>query len=80
MASRGIRVNAVAPGYMKTLMTQKSWENPVLKKQREDNTMLGRWGYPSDLGGIICFLGSNMSSYITGQEIYVDGGWSTKGL
>ena len=42
--------------------------------------MLGRWGQPKDLAGIVIFLASDSSSYITGQDIYVDGGWISKGL
>ena len=80
LSSRGIRVNAIAPGYIKTNMTLKSWENLETREARTNRTMLGRWGEPSDLGGTVCFLASNISSYITGQEIYIDGGWSSKGL
>lgn len=79
-APRGIRVNSIAPGYMKTNMTSISWEDPEMRLQRTNRTMLGRWGLPSDLGGIVCFLASNISSYITAEEIYIDGGWSKKGL
>ena len=45
-----------------------------------DNTILNRWGIPKDLEGTIIFLSSNASSYITGQDIYVDGGWTIKGI
>jgi len=80
LGKHGIRVNNVGPGYFKTHMTKKGWENPMLNKQREDRTVLGRWGEPSDLAGIAVFLSSDASSYITGQDIYVDGGWLAKGL
>jgi NAD(P)-dependent dehydrogenase (short-subunit alcohol dehydrogenase family) len=75
-----IRVNNVGPGYMKTSMTLKSWNDPEMNKQRKDKTILGRWGNPSDLIGVCIFLASDSSSYITGQDLYVDGGWLTKGL
>ena len=75
-----IRVNNIAPGYFKTDMTQKSWSDLDKRKQISDNTVLGRWGDPSDLAGISIFLASDASSYITGQDIYVDGGWTIKGL
>ena len=80
LAKYNIRVNNVGPGYFKTEMTKGSWEDPVRRKQRTDKTALGRWGDPKDLVGILIFLTSNASSYITGQDIYVDGGWSIKGL
>ena len=80
LSKRGIRVNSIAPGYFKTNMTKLSWENTEMRNERTSKTFLKRWGEPEDLGGIVCFLASNISSYITGQEIYVDGGWSVKGL
>ena len=80
LAKYNIRVNNVGPGYFKTEMTKGSWEDPARRKQRTDKTALGRWGDPKDLVGILIFLTSNASSYITGQDIYVDGGWSIKGL
>ena len=76
----GIRVNNVGPGYFRTNMTKKSWENKSRRKMIENKTILGRWGTPNDLSGIIVFLSSNASSYITGQDFYVDGGWLSKGL
>jgi len=76
----GIRVNNVGPGYFRTDMTKKSWEDPVLNKERSNRTILGRWGQPRDLAGLVIFLASDASSYITGQDIYIDGGWLAKGL
>ena len=73
-----IRVNNIGPGYMRTDMTKKGWANN--RKLIEDRTILGRWGTPEDLVGTAIFLLSNASSYITGQDIYVDGGYLTKGL
>ena len=65
---------------MKTKMTEKSWNNKDSNKQRSEKTMLGRWGTPEDLVGVSIFLASAASNYVTGQDIYVDGGWLTKGL
>ena len=73
-----IRVNNVGPGYIKTNMTKQGWKNN--RKEIEDRTILGRWGRPEDLVGTIVFLLTSASSYITGQDIYVDGGYLTKGL
>ena len=80
LGNRNIRVNAIAPGYFKTNMTKASWDDLSKREQRSSRTILNRWGESQELGGIVCFLASNLSSYITGQEICVDGGWSIKGL
>ena len=73
-----IRVNNIGPGYIKTNMTKQGWKNN--KQAIEDRTILGRWGKPEDLIGSIIFLLSDASSYVTGQDIYVDGGYLAKGL
>jgi NAD(P)-dependent dehydrogenase (short-subunit alcohol dehydrogenase family) len=73
-----IRVNNLGPGYIKTNMTKLGWENN--RKKIEERTILGRWGEPKDLVGASTFLLSEASSYITGQDIYVDGGYLAKGL
>ena len=80
VAKYNIRVNNIGPGYIKTDMTHKSWNDPVMNKSRKERTMLGRWGLPEDLSGAIIFLASNASSYVTAQDIYIDGGWVAKGL
>jgi len=76
----GIRVNNLAPGYVHTTMTQASWTDPELRNNRARHTILGRWGEPSDLVGAAIFLASDASSYVTGQDLFVDGGWIAKGL
>lgn len=75
-----IRVNNIGPGYMRTDMTKRSYGDPELKKKRDDRIMLDRWGEPEDLAGPAVFLASDASAYITGQDIYVDGGWLAKGV
>jgi NAD(P)-dependent dehydrogenase (short-subunit alcohol dehydrogenase family) len=79
-APDGIRVNALAPGYVATEMTAKSFADPVMHEDRRRHTMLGRWGQPADMVGAAIFLASDASAYVTGQEIFVDGGWIAKGL
>ena len=76
----GIRANNRGPGYIKTAMTEKSWNDPDMHNTRKERTLLGRWGHPEDLIGTVIFLASDASSFVTGQDIYVDGGWVTKGL
>ena len=73
-----IRVNNIGPGYIKTNMTKNGWKEN--RKKIEERTILGRWGEPEDLVGAAIFLLSDASSYVTGQDIYVDGGYLAKGL
>lgn len=80
LAPYGIRVNNIGPGYIHTQMTQGSWEDPERHQKRKQRVPLGRWGEPEDLAGLVIFLTSKASDYITGQDIYVDGGWMIKGL
>lgn len=79
-AQYGIRVNNVGPGYMHTNMTDKSYNDPGMHGERLRHMMIKRWGEPKDLVGVCVFLASEMSGYITGQDIYVDGGWTAKGI
>jgi len=80
LGAYGIRVNCIGPGYIHTDMTEKSFSDAVLHEQRKAHTVLGRWGEPRDLAGAVLFLASDASSYVTGADIYVDGGWLIKGL
>ena len=75
----GIRANNICPGYIKTEMTIESFNDGKLNKQRSDNTLLKRWGESEDLIGPALFLVSDASSYMTGTDIYVDGGWTANG-
>lgn len=80
LASHQIRVNAIGPGYFRTSMTSQSWADAERREARSARTLLGRWGVPEDLAGAVVFLASDASSYMTGQDIYIDGGWLAKGL
>ena len=77
---RGVRVNNILPGYIKTSMTKGSYLNGELKQERDNRMIMNRWGNSSDLVGPCIFLASDSSSYITGSDIIVDGGWTAKGL
>lgn len=80
LGCKNIRVNAIAPGYIRTKMTGESWTNPEKRSQRAAHTVLNKWGTPQDLIGPALFLASDASSYVTGHSLFVDGGWSIKGL
>ena len=71
----GIRVNNIGPGYIKTEMTSKRFANKKTRLERQNQTLLGRWGEPDDLIGPCIFLASDASKYMTGQDLYIDGGW-----
>jgi NAD(P)-dependent dehydrogenase (short-subunit alcohol dehydrogenase family) len=76
----GIRVNSIAPGYFHTQMTHNSYIDYLKRSQRSSKTVLGRWGEVEEIVGPIVFLISKASSYVTGVELAVDGGWLIKGL
>ncbi len=76
----GIRVNNIVPGYTNTPMNLKSWNDKVLRKQRADNSVFGRWAEPEEMVGPAIFLASEASSYVTGTDLVVDGGWLAKGM
>ena len=74
-ARHGINVNAIGPGYIKTDLTRPLWEDKDFDGWVKQRTPMGRWGVPEDLGTTAVFLASPASDFITGQIIYVDGGW-----
>ena len=75
-----IRVNSISPGYINEGMSKKSFNNLKLRKQRTDRMIIKRWGNASDIFGAIEYLISDKSSYVTGQDFVIDGGWLSKGL
>jgi len=72
LAPRGINVNAVAPGFIETRMTERLPEET--RRAMLSNIPLGRWGKPEEVAKAVLFLVSDLSAYITGQVINVDGG------
>jgi 2-deoxy-D-gluconate 3-dehydrogenase len=72
---RGINVNAIAPGYIKTRLNQHIWSDPLRHDQILARLPAGRWGTPEDLVGAAIFLASRASDYVHGIVLPVDGGW-----
>lgn len=75
LAPHGINVNAIAPGYMATDNTAPLRADPARNKAILERIPAGRWGTPDDLKGIAVFLASEVSSYLQGYTVAVDGGW-----
>jgi len=74
-ASKGVNVNAIAPGYIETDVTSALRGDPVRNRQIVERIPAGRWGVPDDLVGAAVFLSSRASDYVHGAVISVDGGW-----
>ncbi len=74
-ADDGIRVNAVAPGWIKTPLTKALREDSQKNKSIMDRTALKRWGDPKDVAGGVLYLCSPMASYVTGTILAIDGGY-----
>ena len=74
-APYGIQVNALAPGYFATTLTEPLQEDETRNRQILERIPAGRWGEPQDLAGAAVFLASAASNYVTGTVLTVDGGW-----
>ena len=74
----GITCNAIGPGFFKTGLTAPLYDDQKVIDALARQTIIGRNGEMSDLAGLIVFLSSRASDYITGQLIFLDGGWSAK--
>jgi len=74
----GISCNAIAPGFFPTELTAPVFDNDEMSSKFANQTTIGRNGELSDLNGICVFLSSHASDYITGQTIYIDGGFTAK--
>lgn len=71
-----INVNAIAPGVIETEMTEGLLKDPKTKQEFLTKIPLGRTGQPEDIGRVALFLASDLSSYMTGETVVVDGGWT----
>lgn len=72
--SKGVRVNCISPGAHRTPMTAAALANPGTEEWLNEKTVLGRMGEPEDIAGLCVFLASDASSYITGVNVFEDGG------
>jgi NAD(P)-dependent dehydrogenase (short-subunit alcohol dehydrogenase family) len=70
----GIRVNAVAPGWIRTPMTKPLQNDPIRSAKVLERVPLRRWGEPEDVAGVVVFLASDAAAYVTGCTIPIDGG------
>lgn len=77
-APRGVRVNCIAPGFFETDLTAGMREHAALSERLLGQTPMGRFGKADELVGAAVFLASPASSYVTGQSIVVDGGWTAQ--
>jgi NAD(P)-dependent dehydrogenase (short-subunit alcohol dehydrogenase family) len=76
-ARRGLRVNAIAPGWFESEMTGEMFADDASRKWMRGRAPMGRSGRPGELDGALIFLASDASSFVTGQVIPVDGGWTS---
>lgn len=74
-APHNITVNCIGPTFFETEATRERFQDPGRKHFIESRTPLGRWGQPHELAGTVIYLSSDAASFITGQTVFVDGGW-----
>lgn len=77
-SGQGIMANAIAPGFFRTALTAKVYDNPELVERNAQMTAVGRNGEVEDIDGLTVFLASRASDYVTGQVINLDGGFTAK--
>lgn len=77
-ARHNIRVNAISPGYMRTEMTAPSFADPAMIEQWLKPTPMGRPGEPPELGGLAVYLASDASTFMTGSDLRIDGGYTSR--
>jgi len=75
LSPKGINVNAVAPGVIKTAMTDDLLSDEDVKGQMLANTPIGRLGEPEDIASAVTYLASEDADFVTGETLFVDGGW-----
>ena len=76
LGDKGIRVNAVGPGVIRTPLTERYFQDAEYAQKIRDIHVLGRWGEPHEIAKAILFLASDDASFVTGTTLLVDGGWT----
>jgi len=76
-AGRGVRVNSISPGYVETALTARSRAMPERLDEWLQRTPMGRIGQPEEIAGAVLFLASDASSYATGTDLIIDGGYTS---
>jgi meso-butanediol dehydrogenase/(S,S)-butanediol dehydrogenase/diacetyl reductase len=76
LGDKGIRVNAVAPGVVRTPLTERYFQEPAYAQAIRDIHALGRWAEPEEIARAILFLADEANGFITGSILTVDGGWT----
>ena len=76
LGSKGVRVNALAPGIVETPLTAQIKNSPEWYEAYAQKSILKRWAQPHEMVGMIVYLASDASSYVTGSWMFVDGGWT----
>ena len=77
-ATRGVRVNSLHPGFIGTPQLYERYEGSERHQAMLANTPMGRLGKPEEIAGVVAFLGSDDAGYMTGAEVYADGGWTAR--
>lgn len=77
-ATRGVRVNSLHPGFIETPQLLERYEGSERHRAMVANTPMGRLGRPAEIAGVVAFLGSDDAGYMTGAEVYADGGWTAR--